>query len=107
MITIRYHSTKGSLIADGNVINDVTRYLELIKLYPTLKHEYYTSSGLVIDQFRIRIKRGEIPVDGIQFIYETDDSKQVIPHDRDGNLLVWPAGFCDHNEKQLEELIGW
>lgn len=60
-------------------------------------------SELIITQLRVMHKNRELNIAG--FYYNTGETLIPISIDSDGRISYWPDGFCDYNDKLLENLI--
>jgi len=104
MINIWYDPKNGLALRDAEVSQYVT---DVIKSHDP---HYGTSticisSELIVQEFRTRIKLGEISHDHIKFSFLTDGHEIEIRPDKNGRLEQWPDGFCDYNDKLLDKLI--
>lgn len=71
-----------------------------------------THSDHVLSGIRRAVKAGVVPADDvlIHFFRDRDaEGEQVISPiiDRDGNIDVWPAGFFDQFDKDMNHFAGW
>jgi|SRR5271156_6456816 len=103
MITIHYDAVQGVAIPDGMVADYVT---DLIALHAEGldigKGVLRTlSSGTVIDEFRLRILRGELSHLDLQFVFED----RVLVCNEYANIKEWPKGFCDLMDHQVSEIL--
>jgi hypothetical protein len=99
MLTIIYDAEKGEAIPDGLTKKYVDRFVLQAKDLPA-NLVTTVSSSLVVDEFRLRVVRGEIHPKAIKFVFEGKD----IWVEDDGRLASWPLGFCDHVSNTLREI---
>lgn len=110
MLTIIYDPINGTAVADGLAMDtakliwqgykerhEAMTYLEAITYLPD------TSSEVLINAFRVLVKRGHIPYEELIFKYKD----QILLINKYGKLDHWPKCFCDYTEEMMSELIDW
>lgn len=95
MLTIEFHSTKGTPVADGLAEETV------LEMYERGFTSFVTSTENLVMATRALVAEGTIPHTEVQFRFKD----QVISIDRDGRCLNWPVGFCDAAESWLFRLL--
>ena len=108
MLTIVYHKD-GLLFADEKALFVANNIVEAYKLTKEMLEDrgkihdnsYVVANFIVIDAFRVLIKRKVIDPSEIQFGYE--DKKFFA--DKDGRIADWPNGFGDEQSNLLMELM--
>ena len=103
MITIHYDAVHGVAISDGMVSDYVTDLIVLHSEGMDLGKGLLCtlSSSTVIDEFRLRVLRGELSHTELQFVFED----QVLVCNEFASLNVWPVGFADLQDRRLTELV--
>ena len=98
MLTITYDPNFTGCVPDGRVKEVAGNIIS----YKDQKKEITVSNELVVDELRLRIKRGEILGTEIAFRFKGED----IPIDEEGYFIeVPPKGFCDTGLGILEEIL--
>lgn len=101
MITIIY-SNKENIppILDCNI----PKFIDKIKDYQKNNIDYITEVGneLVIAAVRASIKTKDLDYKNIEFVY----NNLVLPPNKHARLDYWPDGFCAHNDKYMDILLG-
>ena len=94
-IEIRYDPDNGLVFPDNKVESFVNNF-------NILGRDIYVcvGSALIIDYFRLAVKKGKISCNDIVFLF----NDEVLPINKDGRLPRWPIGFCDHLMDVLSEL---
>ena len=87
---------RGIAVPDGKVIETVDSYVDQIKQ----KHLHVLIVGqmTILDELRVRVKRGEIAPFMINY---RDEHVAVYSN---GRLSHWPVGLADLHLHQIEEL---
>jgi len=89
------YSQKGTPIADHLAMETVLK-----------GEDIHTSSEIVILALRVAIKKGYVDHSTVNLVYQSDSlDVHRIPIDGNGNLYVYPNGFCDYTNDFLMELI--
>lgn len=99
MLKIRWDALNGISLPEGTV----ERWARLA-VEDFLKNgdmEISVGSTVLINAFRILIKKGQLRPDQVQFIVEDE----VLPVDENGRFHRWPMGFADIINRQLLELL--
>ncbi len=97
MLTIEYDpTTDKNLIPDGEILNfvkvEINTFVIFQDLYgTTFDRHIIIGNQLVIDAFRLAIKREQIKHTDIVFTYQD----HILYPDDQGKLPKWPHGFCD------------
>ena len=100
MLTVIFDALHGESTPDGLV----PQIVEFLLREATGKLAVYkTSSHLIIYDLRLRIVKGTLSKEDVQF--EFNGIK--IFADKFGQLSEWPKGFCDQLDYYLTGLCGW
>jgi hypothetical protein len=106
MLTIEYKPDDVlSAMGDGQAINFVIAELNIFRnlqeLYgDTFERHTIVSNSLVIDHFRLAIKKQQIKHTDISFLF----NDEILPPTEEGRLNRWPQGFCDYQARVLAGL---
>lgn len=105
MLTIVYDPDKGLPIPDGlcdaeaRSLAELARksgylpYLEVLNVPRSTENIFYA--------LRVMVKRGDLAPAEIQFKFKD----QFISIDGNGRCDPWPEGFCEFDQKQMEQLL--
>jgi len=91
---------KENLCIDKDSFSFAEKLWNQYKYLTDVDVEHVVGQCLIVDSFRVLVKRREIPVEDILFIFEG----QEILANQDGGLEKWPRGFCDEETDLLREL---
>jgi len=97
MLTISYDKD-GKVVSDANAISFAKKTITSLSQDDTF---ICVGTHMMIDAFRVLVKRGEISHEQICFKHE-DQILQVNP---DGRLNKWPSEFCKEHDLFLVELL--
>lgn len=99
MLTIIYDPYDGEAIPDGRNQTYVDHFMLTHK---GLQTNLVTtiSTALTLDEFRLRVARGEITPSDVRVVFQGKD----IWIDSAGKLSEWPPGLGDHMSQILREL---
>ena len=95
MLHLKWDPVNGICVPDGKVAEKVD---EILSNYEFNYH--FIGSELLINEFRLRIARGEIAASEVRFIVGGEDMFV----NSSGKFDHWPRGFCDLGHIQLIEL---
>ena len=95
MLHLKWDPVNGICVPDGKVAEKVS---EILSNYEFNYH--FIGSALLINEFRLRIVRGEIAASEVRFIVGGEDMFA----NSSGRFDHWPRGFCDLGHIQLIEL---
>lgn len=105
MLTINYDPVWGSTFPDSRLESIVCAWIAQSKIA-----DLYVPVGSenLIQTVRLMIFRGVISHEEVvfHFIDESGTAFIVTPN-KEGLLDHYPIGFCDNNENQLLEMMGW
>lgn len=96
MLCLKWDPMNGICVPDGKVAEKVSEILS--DLHESNYH--LIGSELLINEFRLRIVRGEIASSEVRFIVDGED-KFVNSY---GGFDDWPVGFCDKVVNQMMEI---
>jgi len=99
MLTVRYDPLYGNVVPDGHVAAYVNGVVA--RMHDIAEDMVTVGSELLINEFRLRVARGVIPHDQIEFMF----NEEILPIRPTGKLDEWPHGFCDYGTTQTYELI--
>jgi len=99
MITIHY-DPECRAVPDGQVAEYVN---SLIAEHARSTHSVLRAVGVgsIVQEFRLRVARGEIPHTDLQFVFEG----QTITINEYARLSDWPKGFADFEDQRIVEII--
>jgi len=99
-LTVEYDSEDGYLFPDGWAEAWVTK--TVMNFLRGRKDQHLkVSSELLIDYFRLKLAKGIIRPDQIQFKF----NDEILKTNKYGTLERWPKGFCDQAMNICEELL--
>lgn len=104
MIVIQYDPINGKAIPDGGVPLYVDAALATAREFNPDNPELYllVGSHLIIDEFRLRIVRDELPHNHVLFKFiGWDNNEYEITCNEYGKLSEWPKDFCDQTSNIL------
>jgi hypothetical protein len=108
MLYIHYDPIEGEVCPDGVLTEHVDAYVAITKDRKTLlgmDTVIRVGSELLINELRVRVVRGELEHDDIQFIFvNANNEKEVILCSEVGSLTKYPPGFCDRTLLAVREL---
>jgi len=107
MIKITYDSETGHTCPDGLIKAFVLNYIKKNNSDNSLTHKITVGSGLIIDEFRLQVKLGNLNKDDIIFLCDVDGTTNAIYVDKFGNLSDYPKSFCDYLDNLFMSLAGW
>lgn len=99
MLTLEYHP-------DGICVPDV-KTMEIAESFvqraneADVMHEIKFSQAMILDAFRVLIKRGVVDHSLVTFKFQG----QLMRSDSDARFNHWPRGFCDLTEDYLLEIL--
>jgi len=107
MITIHYDPNEGYAVPDNQVAAYVDASIATAKSFnqDTPEARFVIGSCSIVDEFRVRVVRGEISHTDLQFTFVGKDGELVsISCSETGKLSEWPRGFGDHTIDRLAEI---
>ena len=96
MLHLKWDPVNGICVPDGKVAEKVSEILSNLHEF----NYHFIGSGLLINEFRLRIVRGEISASEVRFIVGGEDMFA----NSSGRFDHWPSGFCDLGLNQVIEL---
>jgi hypothetical protein len=103
MIKIQYDATNGIALPDGLVRTWVNNVVFAFKHGHSGQH--LVANDSIINELRIRVARGELTTNDIEFVFDNGSTVFVVPLDKRGSFPLMPAGFCDFTSNQALELL--
>lgn len=99
---IEYEPVKGTPTPDGLVAKVVDDAVDFVTNQDSgSDYMIVTSSELVINEIRVRVKQGELCTALTSIFFK---GEEVVMHSN-GRLANWPKGFCDTWDNQLDKLL--
>ena len=99
-IIVEYDANSGYTFPDGQAEKWVDNMIQIAR-DGRKEVKFQVSSALLVDYFRVKLARGELSMNEVEFVYEG----QTLVHNEYGRFENWPKGFCDRTDKVLEELL--
>lgn len=96
-IVLVYDPIYGVPVADGLAAEFVSNIV-----HSTQEHLLYTSSCLVVDYFRLALRKKELNLSDIFLQFE---GKQILLSSSGRFASYLPAGFCDYRDKIIDEIL--
>jgi hypothetical protein len=98
MLTLEYHPD-GLCVPDAKTMQIAKSFVAAAN--DTSSHTILFSQAMLLDAFRVLIKRGDVDPTRVVIRFENN----AMYCNRDGHVSDWPRGFCDHTENYLMELL--
>jgi predicted ATPase len=105
MLTIQYDPVWGSTFPDSRLESIVSGWIKSSKIA-----DLYipVGSDSLVQTVRLMIYRGVISHEEVVFKFVDENGNSFAMYsNKEGLLDHWPVGFCDQNENQLLEMMGW
>lgn len=99
MLIIEYHKD-GVHVADHETMAIAEGMVQRAN-DPERTFETRISQAMILDAFRVLIKRGAVDHKNVKIKFEN----KIMSVCERANLSDWPRGFCDYTENYLMELI--
>lgn len=99
-ITVIYDPDEGDCVPDALALNYAQKVAENSKIE---KQTTRVGSEIIIQAFRVLVKRGDICLHQIDFFY----GDVLISCGVNNTLSSWPTGFCDYSDNLISEILGW
>lgn len=99
MLIIEYHKD-GLHVADHETMEIAETFVGRANM-PDKTFEIRISQAMILDAFRVLIKRGFVDHKNVKVKFE----RRIITVHENGRLADWPVGLCDFTENYLMELI--
>ena len=108
MINVKYDPETGYVCGDAYVNAFVVNVVNKNNADKSLAHKITVGSVLIVDEFRLQVKLGNLDKNDILFVYDSDDGTvNHIPVDKNGSIQHYPKGFCDYYDILAMKLAGW
>lgn len=98
MLTLEYHPD-GICVPDVKTMETAESFVQRANEADVM-HEIKFSQAMILDAFRVLIKRGVVDHSLVTFKFQG----QLIRANSSGRLSHWPRGFCDRTDDYLMEL---
>jgi hypothetical protein len=99
MLTLEYHPD-GICVPDVKTMETAESFVQRANEQGVM-HEIKFSQAMILDAFRVLIKRGVVDHTLVTFKFQG----KVFHSNADGQLSDWPRGFCDLTEDYLLEIL--
>lgn len=111
MITICYDAVNGVPFRDG----EIEIYIAAMQSHIANNMENLTltvATENIINGVRVAVKQKRLPHDQVRMEYaepQPDGSCRLVHlgMNTNGRYPIWPAGYCDTNERYIDKLIDW
>lgn len=98
-IRVHFDPQDGMTIAEGRAADYIADVVK--KAAAGDVAEYRFGQSLLISLLRLAVNRGELNHQDVMFYFE----ERELPVNAYGVINDWPAGFCDTEDRVIEELV--